>query len=45
MGAGQTIYLPKLTPHTFVPLTDCKSISLLTQQWNHCQEPITTVNI
>ena len=45
VGPGQTIYLPKLTPHTFVPLTNCKSVSLLTRQWNHCQEPITTVNI
>ena len=41
MGPGQTIHIPSLTPHTFVPLTDCKSVSLLTKRWDHCLEPIT----
>jgi len=45
MGPGQTIYLPKLAPHTFVPLTDCKSVSFLTHRWDHCQEPITPIKI
>ena len=43
MGPGQAIYIPSGTPHTFVPLTDCKSISLLTKRWDHCLEPITAV--
>jgi ribosomal protein L16 Arg81 hydroxylase len=41
MGAGQTIYIPRLTPHTFVPLTDCKSVSLLTKKWDDSVNPIT----
>lgn len=41
IGAGQAIYIPVGTPHTFVPLTDCKAVSLLTKQWNSCQTPIT----
>ena len=41
MGAGQTINIPRLTPHTFVPLTDCKSVSLLTKRWNDSIKPIT----
>ena len=43
IGPGQTIYIPKLTPHTFVPLIDCKSVSLLTKRWDHCAEPITSI--
>jgi len=23
IGAGQTLYVPRLTPHTFIPITDC----------------------
>ena len=45
IGPGQTIYLPRLTPHTFVPLTNCKSVSFLTKAWNECQEPITGVDL
>ena len=41
MAPGQTVYIPKNTPHTFVPLTDCKSISMLTKKWDSCQNPIT----
>jgi mannose-6-phosphate isomerase-like protein (cupin superfamily) len=41
MGAGQCIYIPAFTPHTFVPLTDCKSVSLLTKRWNDATKPIT----
>jgi dTDP-4-dehydrorhamnose 3,5-epimerase-like enzyme len=43
MGAGQAIYIPAFTAHTFVPLTDCKSVSLLTFKWNSCKKPITPV--
>lgn len=41
MAPGQTIYIPVGVPHTFVPLTDCKAVSFLTKQWNHCETPIT----
>jgi uncharacterized RmlC-like cupin family protein len=41
MGAGQTIYIPAFTPHTFFPLTDCKAVSFLTKRWDDCSEPIT----
>lgn len=41
IGPGQAIHIPKNRPHTFVPLTDCKSVSLLTKPWDQCQEPIT----
>lgn len=41
IGPGQCIYIPAFTPHTFVPLTDCKSVSFLTKRWNECKEPIT----
>ena len=41
MAPGQTVYIPALTPHTFVPLTDCKSVSFLTKRWNDCANPIT----
>lgn len=41
IGAGQVIYIPCLTPHTFVPLTDCKSVSMLTKTWDSCSKPIT----
>lgn len=43
MGAGQCVYIPALTPHTFVPLTDCKSVSFLTRRWDHCADPITSI--
>jgi mannose-6-phosphate isomerase-like protein (cupin superfamily) len=43
MGPGQCIYIPALTSHTFVPLTDCKSVSFLTRRWDHCVEPTTLI--
>jgi mannose-6-phosphate isomerase-like protein (cupin superfamily) len=41
VGPGQMIYIPIGCPHTFIPVTDCKSVSLLTKPWNECREPIT----
>jgi len=41
MGTGQTIYIPRLTPHSFVAISDCKSVSFLTKKWNDCAKPIT----
>ena len=41
VGPGQMIYIPIGCPHTFIPVTDCKSVSLLTKPWNECHEPIT----
>lgn len=43
MAPGQTVYIPALTPHTFVPLTDCKQVSFLTKCWNDCVTPITPI--
>jgi mannose-6-phosphate isomerase-like protein (cupin superfamily) len=43
IGAGQCIYIPAFTPHTFIPLTDCKSVSFLTERWDNCVEPITSI--
>ena len=42
VGPGQVIYIPVNCPHTFIPLTDCKSVSLLTKPWDECDEPITS---
>lgn len=41
VGSGQTIYIPKYTPHTFYPLVECKAVSLLTAKWNDFEDPIT----
>tara|TARA_Y100000114_G_scaffold156325_1_gene183123 strand:- start:472 stop:849 length:378 start_codon:yes stop_codon:yes gene_type:complete len=41
VGSGQTIYIPKNTPHTFYPLVTCKAVSLLTAKWNDFEDPIT----
>jgi mannose-6-phosphate isomerase-like protein (cupin superfamily) len=41
IGPGQVIYMPKGHAHTFIPITDCKAVSLLTKPWNECNEPIT----
>ena len=43
MGTGYTVYIPAYTPHTFFPLTDCKSVSFLTKRWNDSKEPITPI--
>lgn len=43
MGAGQAIYIPVGAIHTFVPLTDCKAVSMLTKQWNDCKQPIIAI--
>ncbi len=41
VGPGQAIYIPKFTPHTFHPLSECKALSLLTAKWNDFFDPIT----
>jgi oxalate decarboxylase/phosphoglucose isomerase-like protein (cupin superfamily) len=43
MAPGFVVYIPANTPHTFVPLSDCKSVSFLTKCWNDCTNPITPV--
>lgn len=45
VGPGTTIYVPRNTPHTFFPLTECKSVSFLTKKWNDCKEPITKIDM
>jgi mannose-6-phosphate isomerase-like protein (cupin superfamily) len=42
-GPGQCIFIPANTPHTFVPLSDCKQVSFLTKCWNDCVDPITPI--
>lgn len=44
IGAGECLFIPKFTPHTFYPTTDCKMIALITKKWNDCKEPITKVD-
>ena len=43
MAPGFVVYIPVNTPHTFVPLSDCKSVSFLTKRWDDCDNPITPI--
>jgi oxalate decarboxylase/phosphoglucose isomerase-like protein (cupin superfamily) len=43
MAPGFVVYIPVNTPHTFVPLSDCKSVSFLTKRWDDCATPITPI--
>lgn len=43
MAPGFVVYIPTHTPHTFVPLSDCKSVSFLTKRWDDCANPITPI--
>jgi oxalate decarboxylase/phosphoglucose isomerase-like protein (cupin superfamily) len=43
MAPGFVVYIPVNTPHTFVPLSDCKSVSFLTKRWDDCANPITPI--
>ena len=43
MAPGFVVYIPANTPHTFVPLSDCKSVSFLTKRWDDCANPITPI--
>lgn len=43
MAPGFVVYIPAHTPHTFVPLSDCKSVSFLTKRWDDCTTPITPI--
>lgn len=40
ISAGECIFIPKLTPHTFIPTADCKMLALITKPWDTCKEPI-----
>ena len=41
---GTSLYIPKGTPHTFIPIADCKMIALITKKWNECDTPIVSAN-
>jgi mannose-6-phosphate isomerase-like protein (cupin superfamily) len=41
IGSGDCIYLPQKTKHTFMPLSDCKMVAMLTKRWDQCEKPIT----
>jgi oxalate decarboxylase/phosphoglucose isomerase-like protein (cupin superfamily) len=43
MAPGFVVYIPANTAHTFVPLSDCKSVSFLTKRWDDCANPITPI--
>ena len=38
--AGECVYIPQGVYHTFVPQTDCSSVSCLTKAWDECDNPI-----
>lgn len=38
--AGDCVYIPQGVYHTFVPTTDCSSVSCLTKAWDDCENPI-----
>jgi len=38
--AGECVYIPQGVYHTFVPETDCTSVSCLTKAWDECDNPI-----
>ena len=41
VSTGDCIFIPKGTTHTFIPLSDCKMITMITKKWNDCDEPVT----
>jgi mannose-6-phosphate isomerase-like protein (cupin superfamily) len=43
LGPGQTVKIPRLTEHVFVPVTDCKFVNFLTKPWHLCDQPITKI--
>ena len=43
ISAGECIFIPKLIPHTFIPMSDCKMLALITKPWDTCEEPITKI--
>jgi quercetin dioxygenase-like cupin family protein len=44
LTVGDSIRIPKHTPHTFVALTDFKFVSMLTQRWDDSHPPIIKVD-
>jgi cupin superfamily acireductone dioxygenase involved in methionine salvage len=42
VASGDCVYLPKNIAHTFIPMSDCKMVAMITKKWNDCAEPITT---
>jgi len=44
LHVGDSIRIPKDTPHTFIALTDFKFVSMLTQRWHDSNPPIIKVD-
>jgi oxalate decarboxylase/phosphoglucose isomerase-like protein (cupin superfamily) len=41
MGPGDTVFIPKMCYHSFIPITDCKSVNFLTKKYDDCLQPFT----
>ena len=39
---GTSIFIPSGVSHTFIPISDCKMVAMLTKRWDECDEPITS---
>lgn len=44
LKVGDSVVIPKNTPHTFLAITDFKFVSLLTEQWDKSFPPIIKVD-
>lgn len=44
LQTGDSICIPKFTPHTFIALTDFKFVSLLTKRWHDSNPPIVKID-
>lgn len=44
LNTGDSILIPKNTPHTFIALTDYKFVSMLTKKWIDCNPPIIKID-
>ncbi len=45
MNQGECIFIPANTYHVFLAITDCQSVSFLTQRWDDCKVPILHQNL
>ncbi len=45
MSKGTCIFIPRNTPHLFMAMTDCESVSFLTKAWDTCKRPIVHENL
>lgn len=45
MSKGSCVYIPRNTYHVFLAISDCESVSFLTEKWNECDQPIIHQNL